>query len=71
VESGPTRPGGSPKWRIEWVKYLNSLQPEVPDEIGNLFDEPDLNGGLEKTRTSDLFRVNLAKAILLLLFPPK
>jgi hypothetical protein len=28
-------------------------------------------GGLEKTRTSDLFRVNMAKALLLLLFPPK
>jgi hypothetical protein len=30
-----------------------------------------LNGGLEKTRTSELFRVNLAKAILLLLFSPE
>jgi hypothetical protein len=47
------------------------LQPEVPDEIRNLLKELSLNGGLEKTRTSDLFRVNLARALLLFLFPPK
>ena len=44
----------------EWAKFLNELQPEVPDEIRNLLKVLSLNGGLEKTRTSDLFRVKEA-----------
>jgi hypothetical protein len=43
----------------------------ISDEPRNSLSFHVLNGGLEKTRTSDLFRVNLAKAFLLLLFPAK
>ncbi len=46
------------------------MPPEVPEDIRNLLRELSLNGGLEKTRTSDLFRVNLAEALLLLLNLP-
>jgi hypothetical protein len=44
----------------EWAQFVNELQPEVPEAIPNLLKELSLNGGLEKTRTSDLFRVKEA-----------
>ena len=44
----------------ERAKFLNEPHPEVPEEIRNLLRELSLNGGLEMTRTSDLFRVKEA-----------
>ena len=44
----------------EWAKFMSELNPEVPEEIRNLLNGLSLNGGLEKTRTSDLFRVKEA-----------
>ena len=44
----------------EWAKFPENLPAEVPEEIRNLLKELSLNGGLEKTRTSDLFRVKEA-----------
>ena len=41
----------------EWAKFLSEPHPEIPDEIRKLLKELSLNGGLEMTRTSDLFRV--------------
>jgi hypothetical protein len=44
----------------EWAKFMAELHPDVPEEIRNLLKGFSLNGGLEKTRTSDLFRVKEA-----------
>jgi hypothetical protein len=52
----PTADQNGASNRPEWARFLNELQPEVPDEIRTLLKELSLNGGVEKTRTSDLFR---------------
>jgi hypothetical protein len=59
------------KNKIEQDKFPKLRDLEIPDDFRNLLTELMLNGGLEKTRTSDLFRVKLAQALLLLLFPRK
>ena len=46
--------------KTEQDKLFEALSPEVPDEIRKLLQGLSLNGGLEKTRTSDLFRVKEA-----------
>ncbi len=44
----------------EWAKFMAELHADIPDEIRNLLKGLQLNGGLEMTRTSDLFRVKEA-----------
>ena len=44
----------------EWAKFPENLPAGIPEEIRNLLKELSLSGGLEMTRTSDLFRVKEA-----------
>jgi len=44
----------------EWAKFHENLPAEIPEEVRNLLKQLSLNGGLEMTRTSDLFRVKEA-----------
>ena len=47
--------------QVELVMALEeAFDLEIPDDVRNLLIELVLNGGLEKTRTSDLFRVKEA-----------
>ncbi len=44
----------------KWAKTIQCLLPEVPEDVRKLLEGLIENGGLEKTRTSDLFRVKEA-----------
>ena len=66
-------------WFSRWVPMMSMRGPQADRDWTSRAERCQVNrthvfenyGGLEMTQTSDLFRVNLAKAILLLLFPPK
>jgi integrase len=57
---GPAPSQNDDSNKTEQAKLLESLHPELPEEIRILLKGLELNGGLAQTRTVDLYRVKVA-----------